>query len=267
MIQSLRRTAWVLFAAFALATALMENSPARAADSVGTDKSAAPEKLPQQPAVDGAKPAGSDSTGQPAHDSRVVFIVAKNCQRCDEELSRLQRPGGEFEKMRAGGWLIGDGRQNHIQIVDRDQVPELVNKLRPREFPVVACVDRGEVVRSFKSGCTTPLDAWTFGFLAKGIDERPPGTVLEAARVESTGSYPLRGNHWSVEGDWNPTRDKVIQHLRGPNHASELERQWQIDDWSYEELRSLHDDLHERYDAYTTSNSPADTGVKKWKGG
>ena len=136
--------------------------------------------------------------------------------------------------MRAGGWLIGDGPRNHIQIVDRDQVPELAKKLNPREYPVVACIDRGEVVRSFKSGCTTPLDAWTFGFLAKGIDERPPAAVLEAARVESTGSYRLRGNHWSVEGDWNPTRDKVIQHLRGPNHASELEPQWHIDGWSYE---------------------------------
>jgi hypothetical protein len=79
--------------------------------------------------------------------------------------------------------------------------------------------------------------------------------VLEAARVESTGSYPLRGNHWSVEGDWNPTRDKVITHLRGPNHYWQLTAAWKIDDWSVEELRSLHDDLHERYDTGGSSSS------------
>ncbi|HKD35612.1 MAG TPA: hypothetical protein VKB78_02395 [Pirellulales bacterium] len=200
------------------------------------------------------------------HISRVVFIVAKNCKRCDEELTRLKRPGGDFETMRAGGWLIGDGKGNHIQIVDRDLVPDLVAKLNPREFPVVACIEDGEVVRSFRSGCTTPLDAWTFGFLAKGIDERPPGAVLEAARVASTGSYRLRGNHWSVEGDWEPTREKVLEHLHGPNHYWQLEPQWHIDGWSYEELRSLHDDLHERYDMVTTTSSSSEP-ARKWKGG
>jgi hypothetical protein len=73
--------------------------------------------------------------------------------------------------------------------------------------------------------------------------------------VESTGSYPLRGNHWSVEGDWSPTRDKVISHLRGPNHVAQLIPTWHIDDWSLEELRSLHDDLHEKYDTGTYSGS------------
>jgi hypothetical protein len=266
MRQSFERTAWALFVAMGLATALLENSQARGDDSVAAGKSVVVESSGVHSGSNGT---GADAAADKGlHNSRVVFIVAKNCPRCDEELSRLRRPGGDFEVMRAGGWLVGDGPRNHIQIVDRDQVPELVKKLDPREYPVVACIEQGEVVRSFKSGCTTPLDAWTFGFLAKGIDERPPAAVLEAARVESTGSYRLRGNHWSVEGDWNPTRDKVIQHLRGPNHASELESQWHIDAWSYEELRSLHDDLHERYDTYTTSaSSSSDTGARKWKGG
>ncbi len=147
-----------------------------------------------------------------------------------------------------------------IQIVDRDEVPDLVEKLDHQEFPTVACIDHDEIVRYFRSGCTTPLDMWTFGFLAKGIDERPPSAVLEAARVESTGSYPLRGNHWSVEGDWNPTRDKVITHLRGPNHLAQLIPEWHIDDWSLEELRSLHDDLHEKYDTGSYSSSRGSSG-------
>lgn len=178
---------------------------------------------------------------------RVLFITAKDSPRCDEELNRLQKPGGDFGNMRAIGWTIGAGPENMVQIVDRDDVPELIDKLDVQEFPTVACIDHGEVVRYFRSGCTTPLDAWTFGFLATGVDRRPRTAVLEAARVESTGSYPLRGNHWSVEGDWNPTREKVITHLRGPNHVSHLLATWQIDDWSLEELRSLHDDLHEKY--------------------
>ncbi len=177
---------------------------------------------------------------------RVVFIISKDCPRCDEELARLRRPGGDFENMQARGWKIGPGSENHLQIVDRESVADLVEQLDVREFPTVACIADGQILRSFTSGCTTPLDAWTFGFLAKGIDERPPGSVPEAARVKSTGSYPLRGNHWSVEEDWNPTRDKVVAHLRGPNHGHQIRTAWKIESWSYEELRSLHDNLHEQ---------------------
>jgi hypothetical protein len=234
-------------------------STARAGDPTTTKPAVADARLPASAITK------ASAAGQP-HVSRVVFIVAKNCKKCEEELTRLKRPGGDFETMRAGGWLIGEGKGNHVQIVDRDDVPALVAKLNPKEFPVVACIEDGEVVRSFRSGCTTPLDAWTFGFLAKGIDERPPAAVLEAARVESTGSYRLRGNHWSVEGDWSPTREKVIEHLRGSNHYWQLEPQWHIDGWSYEELRSLHDDLHERYDTVTTTSSSPEP-VRKWKGG
>ena len=101
--------------------------------------------------------------------------------------------------MRAAGWKIGKGPGNQLQIVDKDEVPELMAQLGKQEFPTVASVDKsGEVVRYFRFGCTTPLDMWTFGFLAKGIDERPAGFVMESAKVEWTGHYPLRGNHWSV---------------------------------------------------------------------
>src|SRR5262249_35387752 len=77
-------------------------------------------------------------------------------------------------------------------------------------------------------------------------DERPPGSVPEAARVEWTGNYPLRGNHWSVDDDWYPSRDKVLAHLRGPIHGSQIRPNQKIESWSYEELRSLHDNLHEQ---------------------
>lgn len=177
---------------------------------------------------------------------RVLFIVSDDCPRCDAELARLRRPGGDFAVMQERGWKIGAGPECHLQIIDREAISDLIAKLDVRDFPTVACVNDDQIVRSFRSGCTTPLDAWTFGFLLKGNDERPPGSISEAARVETTGHYPLRGNHWSIEEDWNPTQTKVVGHLRGPNHGHQIRGNWTIEDWSYEELRSLHDNLHEQ---------------------
>ena len=205
--------------------------------------------------------------------SRVLFIVSQDSPRCDAELARLRRPGGDFDAMRARGWRIGDNADNHVQIVDREDVADLVSRLAVRDFPTVACVEDGQIIRSFKSGCTTPLDAWTLGFLATGVNERPPGMVSEAARVETTGHYPLRGNHWSVEEDWNPTRDRVISHLRGPNHGHQILANWKIEAWSLEELRSLHDNLHEREmggagGSFVSRSSPADQfGAARKAGG
>lgn len=186
------------------------------------------------------------SVSSAARNPRVLFITMQGCGACERELARLRRPGGDFDAMRARGWKIGDSAENHVQIVDEAAIPELVQKLSIHEFPTIACVANGEIVRSFKHGCTTPLDAWTFGFLLNGENERPKTSIPEQARVESTGSYPLRGNHWSIDGDWAPTKPTLISHLRGPNHASQLSAGWAIDSWSYEELRSLHDDLHEK---------------------
>jgi hypothetical protein len=177
--------------------------------------------------------------------TRILFITAKDCEQCAQELAKLRKPGGDFESMQSRGWKIGEGPENHIQIVDREAIPELIEQLNVHEYPTVACISNGEIVRSFKDGCSTPLDAWTFGWLIKGESERPQAVIPEAIRVKSTGSYRLRGNHWSVEGDWNPSREKVISHLRGP-HGNQVAATYAIDSWSYEELRSLHDDIHER---------------------
>jgi hypothetical protein len=177
--------------------------------------------------------------------SRVLFIIKKGCERCETELSRLRSSGGDFEKLQLTGWRIGTGAYNHIQIVDHEEIPELMQLLKTTEFPTVACIVDGEIVRSFKDGCTTPLDVWTFGWLLKGENERPRSMISEAARVESTGNYRLRGNHWTVEGDPNPSKDTVLKHLRGI-HGNSSAAYGTIDNWSTEELRSLHDDIHER---------------------
>lgn len=200
---------------------------------------------------------------------RVLFITAQSCERCQIELAKLNRPGGDFEALRKQGWKIGPGTENHIQIIDRESIPDLIQLLNVREYPTVACVSDGRIIRAFRDGCTTPLDAWTFGWLYKGRNERPGAVVSEPARVESTGNYRLRGNHWNVDGDWNPPKSTVVSHLRSPIHAYGLAAHWQIENWSYEELRSLHDDLHEREMGSSAgfSSQPAARGSDNFSAG
>jgi len=177
---------------------------------------------------------------------RVLIIVRDNCPKCDVELLRLRKPGGTFEAMKAVGWKIDSTPDAHVQIVNMTEVPQYAKSLENADYPAIAAIDGEEVTRYFKTGCTTPLDPWTFGWLMTGKNERPTEPVSEPARVASTGSYRLRGNHWSVEGDFNPTQPTVVAHLRSPNHANSAGAYGNIETWSVEELRSLHDDLHER---------------------
>jgi hypothetical protein len=210
----------------------------------------------------------SRSDGGAVRSSRVVFITAKDSEPCRKELERLRKAGGTFAALEAQGWKIGPAADSHIQIVDRGDVPDVIRQLDPDEFPVVACIENGEIIRSFKDGCSTPLDAWTFGWLLKGVSERPQAAISEAIRVATTGHYPLRGNHWTVDGDTNPTKDRLVTHLRGPNHVNSLQASWVIEEWSIEELRSLHDDIHERDGPWPAANSaPArSTGLEQFSG-
>ncbi|MBX3437281.1 MAG: hypothetical protein KF861_07325 [Planctomycetaceae bacterium] len=185
---------------------------------------------------------------------RVLLVTWPECPRCSEELQRLQAAGGPFELMRNRGWLIGRGPENHIQIVDASNVldadiAELVSELTFGGSPVVLYVEQGAIARSFQRGCTTPLDQWTFGWLMTGNDERPVDFDPEPIDVATTGHYRLRGNHWSVDGNWNPSREYVIQHLRAA-HPSQLQPEWDIEVWSLEELRSVHDDIHDREEGF-----------------
>jgi hypothetical protein len=233
-----------------MAAAVVLGSPTTESAQTQANRSAVERQAEAADSVLRQLVAGIQSTGQTAgakpQNPRVLFITAKDSPRCDEELARLRRPGGDFESMQAQGWKIGPGPENHLQLIDQAAVADLVREIDARHYPVIICISGQEIVRSFRTGCTTPLDAWTFGWLVKGVNERPQAEVPEAARVESTGNYPLRGNHWSIDDDWYPTRERVISHLRGPTHGSQIASTWNIETWSYEELRSLHDNLHER---------------------
>lgn len=204
--------------------------------------------------------ATSPANGYPGRNPRVMVIIDLSSLQCQRELERLRKPTGEFAGMESRGWKIGSGAEDHIQIIERDQVPELLKQLGATEFPVVACISDGQIVRSFKDGCSTPLDAWTFGWLLKGVNERPKAPIPETIRVATTGSYPLRGNHWTVDGDTNPTKETLVSHLRSATHVNYLDASWKIEDWSTEELRSLHDDLHERYGPASPAASVSTSG-------
>jgi hypothetical protein len=212
--------------------------------------------------VSRAEQAASGPPDPASQVARVLFITAKDCPRCEEELTRLRRPGGDFETMQSQGWKIGTTADSHLQIVDKDAVAEVVKQLGAKDFPTVVGLRGKEILRSFRDGCTTPLDSWTFGWLAKGINERPQAEIPEPIRVASTGSYPLRGNHWSIDGDPSPSHAVLLGHLRGPVHGPQIKPEFKIESWSYEELRSLHDNLHEiemggAYARYYDNRPPA----------
>lgn len=63
---------------------------------------------------------------------------------------------------------------------------------------------------------------------------------------ESRFSYKVRSNYWSVEGNWHPSRDQVLRHLRRSSiHRFASFQQWPLEQLTLPELQSLHSDHHE----------------------
>lgn len=181
----------------------------------------------------------------PERSPRVLLITKDDCENCRKELTRLRLENGAFDALRRQRWKIGDTADCHVQIVNSKNIPALIDRLGVQEYPTVACIAKGEILRSFTKGCRTPLDEWTFGWLLHGRDERFEPLLEAEITVDWTGYYPLRGNHWSVEGEWLPTFEYLVEHMRGENHLNQVPSRWPIETWSYDEVRSLHDDVHE----------------------
>ncbi|MCA9060023.1 MAG: hypothetical protein KDA85_16060 [Planctomycetaceae bacterium] len=132
---------------------------------------------------------------------RVLIVTSPACAACEQIMEQLESPAGAFAQLRKAGWKIGRGPENHIQIVDQSRPgdPATAKVVAPLEIsrgPAVLTIEDGQPVRSFQQGCTTPLDQWTFGWLMTGHDDRPTPHEAEPITVETTGHYPLRGNHW-----------------------------------------------------------------------
>ena len=190
-------------------------------------------------------PAASDEILRLGLKRRVLIIVRPGCKQCNAKLNELER--NHFPNMRYSGWRIGSSAESHIQIVSANDVADLVATQKVKSFPAVVAVHSGHITRSFTDGCNQPLDFWTFNWLLNG--GKPPHGIKVSAptTVVTTGHYPLRGSHWSIDGDYDPPREVVVEHLFEPQHVDLFPADWDVHSWSYEELRSLHDDLHESY--------------------
>src|SRR5258708_6416242 len=125
---------------------LIASGPASAAENgrPQTDETATTVKDDvARPAAENQVPA--DSPPAVPRKTRVLFITARDCEQCAQELVKLRKPGGDFEAMQSRGWKIGEGPENHLQIVDREAIADLVAQLDVREYPTVACISNGEI--------------------------------------------------------------------------------------------------------------------------
>lgn len=57
-------------------------------------------------------------------------------------------------------------------------------------------------------------------------------------------NYPTHPQRWNVNGNWNPSREQLVAHLMGGQHAGKFSGAY-LNSLSVAELKSLHDDDHE----------------------
>jgi hypothetical protein len=57
-------------------------------------------------------------------------------------------------------------------------------------------------------------------------------------------SYPTHPQRWNINGTWNPSREQLVAHLMGGQHAGKFSAAY-LSSLSVAELKSLHDDDHE----------------------
>lgn len=155
--------------------------------------------------------------------------------------------------LREQGWRIEytiDGRLRtnpHIVVCDRispSAPAQFIGEILGGNWTIPCAVQfkDGKIIRSWAEDCERPLDSWTFGWLATGIDKRP----VDIDPKPRMGGYPRRSGNWSVNGSWRPSKSYVISHLLNHgNHRGKFDKTW-LQSLSLGELRGLHDDDHER---------------------
>lgn len=175
----------------------------------------------------------------------------------------------------ASGWLIDIPKD-----VIETQTPKLVHLYSPKTWSCPHCVTAEKELRGhlgirlivhkqdelpeFFSGQGFPVLHWGSGkqwqsgwtnkeqFLAKLLDDNSsPPAKKPAMAVKDSG-----GSHWSVEGDWSPSRQKAINHLVNV-HGYQRDR---IESLNIGQLLTLHDAAHEGR-RVTTKASSCPTGT------
>lgn len=201
------------------------------------------------PATRNDKPTETHKTANAFGRDRAVIVMAEWCVHCPKkEVAKA------VAAMLAKGWKIGPEATNAIQLLDVDkhqaESDRVLNALGQSTtgLPFMVAVEGGKIVRRLETGCTTPIDQWSLGWLATGIDERPD-REKEPATVRRSGNYPLRGGWWTVNQyparANSPSRSYIIRHLTaGGVHAGKFAADW-LASLSIPELHSLHSDDHE----------------------
>ena len=177
----------------------------------------------------------------PVSDRQVLFFTAEWCAAC-KVIKNI-----ELKALKDAGWRVGEAETDAVRVIDIEKNPNLWKQYGSEEdgLPQFVCIYDGEVIRSLRSGCSTPMDAYGISWTFKGVDERPEPKRLPVT-VDNNGEYPIRGNWWSVEGNWNASRREVIKHLlESPNHRELRPYGSMIKRMSRAEAHSLHSDHHE----------------------
>lgn len=75
---------------------------------------------------------------------------------------------------------------------------------------------------------------------------------LEKTPATATVTVAKSSSHWSIEGDWNPSRNKVISHLlNSSNHSGKYSLSY-LNSLTLEQLKTLHDSDHEKVSSTRT---------------
>jgi len=171
---------------------------------------------------------------------RLLFVNSLESDWSQQELLRLQQPQAAFEMLQGRGWRIGTAANQHLQLINAEERPDVVGRYGAADFPWVGCLQRGRIVRVYNRRAKAPLDAWSLSWLLSGEDRRP----ASGESSPTVAGYPVTRSHWIVNGDHAPIQEVVLQHLETPLHRNRVPSAWDLGTWTYPELRSLHDDLH-----------------------
>jgi hypothetical protein len=157
---------------------------------------------------------------------RVRYIMIS--RSADAVAAKFVAEVGGYIARRDQSW---SGRLERLTIDrDIDAVTSILNQYGPQtevvEWPIIAAIPPNHTAGD-------EVEIWSLEWL----------NAAEEAITDAC--YPISGGWWSVEGDWNPTAEKVRKHLfESPNHTEgHFVREW-LDLLNRSELQSIHSDHH-----------------------
>lgn len=188
---------------------------------------------------------GSTGAVAVAPSKTLLLLTKRGCNPClrieRQTLPALRKSGWVIEKYSASGAAT-------IWVVDESEHPGVVLKYGVADehdtylMPQWILCEGDRVIRrsiGFKTGRQV-REFWNLKSCTavKAVSSEP---VQQVRTVHATG-----GNHWSVEGDFNPSRSEAIEHLQEVHGQSRS----RLESMDLESLLRLHDALHEHRTTY-----------------